>query len=235
MRSGIYICFLLFGIQGCAKEGKPAMESTIERGDLKGENKQRKNDGENPKKNSGVSVGATPKSLKAFEHAPGKIQCIGLSSDGKTLAIGCEDGTVKLWDVETGKVLATLNSEKKKVNSVAFSSDGKLIASGSSGNIVRIWEVPGGKEKAVCQDRKEPADIMSVAFMPDGKSILGANYLGVVKEWDVETQKERNKFWTVKQLASIVLAPDGTFLAAGGASQITDKLSLRSALFKTPR
>ena len=68
-----------------------------------------------------------------------------ISPDGKTLASGSADKTIKLWDVATGKERATLKGHTDWVNSVAFSPDGKTLASGSGDKTVKLWEVATGK------------------------------------------------------------------------------------------
>jgi WD40 repeat protein len=65
-----------------------------------------------------------------------------LWGDGKTLASGSQDHTIKLWDVNTGKAGATLKGHTWSVTSVAFSPDGKTLASGSADKTVRIWNGP---------------------------------------------------------------------------------------------
>ncbi|MCC5644224.1 serine/threonine protein kinase, partial [Nostoc sp. CHAB 5824] len=65
--------------------------------------------------------------------------------DGKTLASGSEDKTIKLWDVSTGKALKTLTGHSSKVNSVVFSPDGKTLASGSEDKTIKLWDVSTGK------------------------------------------------------------------------------------------
>ena len=61
------------------------------------------------------------------------------SPDGLTLASGSDDCTVKLWDVATGELEATLEGHRDNVNSVAFSPDGLTLVSGSNDCTIKLW------------------------------------------------------------------------------------------------
>lgn len=70
------------------------------------------------------------------------VNCLAFSPDGKTLAAGGSDETVKFWDVSNGRELAILAGHTGRINSVAFSPDGKTLASVSDDRTVRLWDVP---------------------------------------------------------------------------------------------
>src|SRR5947207_5989506 len=76
------------------------------------------------------------------------VASVAFSPDGKTLASGSLDTTIKLWDMTTGKERATLKGHTEKVMKVAFSPDGKTLASGCQDGTIKLWDVATDKERA---------------------------------------------------------------------------------------
>jgi WD40 repeat protein len=73
----------------------------------------------------------------------GRLSVLGLAfnSDGKTLASGSDDRTIKLWDVATDKNIACLQGHTDAVRAVAFSPDGETLASGSYDKSIKLWRI----------------------------------------------------------------------------------------------
>jgi WD40 repeat protein len=69
------------------------------------------------------------------------VKSVAFSPDGRLLASGSNDETIKLWEVATGREVRTLTGHTWTVYSVAFSPDGRLLASGSEDNTIKLWDI----------------------------------------------------------------------------------------------
>ncbi|MEP7284182.1 MAG: TIR domain-containing protein [Chloroflexota bacterium] len=129
-----------------------------------------------------------PPKLTSFDYANGKslknmFRAVAFSPDGKTVATGHQDGTVRLWQVDNGGMLRTFLGHTNIINSVAFSPDGKLIATGSVDHTARLWDVTTGKVVRLLEGHV--SQVSSVAFSPDGKTVITGSY-DRVRIWNVD-------------------------------------------------
>lgn len=97
------------------------------------------------------------------------IYSVAFSPDGKILASSSGDNTIKLWNLQTQKEIATLTGHISLIYGVAFSPDGKTLASASTDKTIKLWNVKNQKE--IASLRMYTSSLYSIAFSPDGKKL----------------------------------------------------------------
>jgi WD40 repeat protein len=104
---------------------------------------------------------------------------VTFSPDGKSLATGCQDGSLSMWAVNDGKPLQGFSAKGHQgaLRSLAYAADGRLLASAGDDGRLIVWDLV--KEKAVHQWRL-PGAISGLAFDPLGRHLATANSNGTV-------------------------------------------------------
>ncbi len=123
--------------------------------------------------------------IRAIANHP-SASVIAISPDSRTLVSGGDDKAIEVWDIATGKLQKTLQSDSGKIRSLAISPDGKTVVSGSPDRMVRIWNLTTGKRQAILKGHKY--DVTAVAISEDGKTIASGSW-GMIKVWDIATGK----------------------------------------------
>ncbi len=151
------------------------------------------------------------------------VTSVAFSPDGRFLATGRDDLTVKLWDVATGQEMRTLSGHKSRITDVAFSPDGRLFASTSNERRVKLWDVATGQEARIILG-EHTLGITSVDFAPDGKTLASGSHDNTIKLWDISTmlntgaatgQEVRTLSGHTSGVISVAFSPDGRLLASG--------------------
>jgi WD40 repeat protein len=117
---------------------------------------------------------------------------LGFNRDGRMIATGNFNGTVKLWDVPSGRLLRTLDGHTDVVYKGVFSPDEKVLASCSRDGKIKIWDVATGTELRTLAGHTRP--VKAVAFSPDGKLLASASNDGTVRIWDVANGTQLQSF-----------------------------------------
>ncbi|MCC5658291.1 serine/threonine protein kinase [Nostoc sp. XA010] len=141
------------------------------------------------------------------------VNALAISPDGYTLASASDDKNIKLWDLNTKKVLANLLGHSQAVKSVTFSPDGKILATASNDKTIKLWQVETLKE--ICTLLGHAHAVKSVAFSPDGQILASGSWDKTIKLWDVNTGRE---ICTIAghqlKVNSVAFSPQGQLLAS---------------------
>ncbi|MBZ5563445.1 MAG: WD40 repeat domain-containing protein [Acidobacteriia bacterium] len=148
--------------------------------------------------------------VKTLEGHENTVRSIAFSPDGRYLASGSVDATVKLWEVEAAHEARTLAGHRDMVTAVAFSPDSRSLASAGIDETVRIWEVNTGREPRTLTGHT--SEVYSVSFSPDGRRLASGGLDGTVRIWEMETSLT---VLTLKGRVgkAVVFSPDGKLLA----------------------
>ena len=84
------------------------------------------------------------------------VRSVAMSADGKVVAGGCSDNVVRIWDVNTGRLLDVLKGHTDEVGSVVFTSDGMEVVSGSADRMVKRWDVTAVVERLRVSSHADP-------------------------------------------------------------------------------
>jgi WD40 repeat protein/tRNA A-37 threonylcarbamoyl transferase component Bud32 len=137
-------------------------------------------------------------------------RCLAFSPDGKRLAAGLADGTVKVWETG-GQELFSEKVQGSAIESLAFSASGEWLACSARDGLA-LWDLNSrqrhalGKEAARC-----------LAFSPDNQSLVSGHPDGLVRIWDLKTRAVRRVLkGHTAPVQAVVWSPDGRTIATGG-------------------
>ncbi len=168
-----------------------------------------------------VQTGEEP--VQFIGHRGKKVWSVAFSPDGKRFVSGGQDNTIRLWDVNTGKLLRTIT---ERAWSVAFSPDGTTIASGDWIQTISLWDVNTGKRLLTLPGHT--IKLWSLAFSPDGRMLAscGCDYntgsgYDSIRLWDVKTGKHIRTIGEEAAgngITDVAFSPDGKTIASASSS-----------------
>jgi len=158
--------------------------------------------------------GVAQKRLKGHAHF---VQDVAISSDGQFALSGSWDGTLRLWDLNSGLTTKQFIEHTKDVLSVAFSSDNRQIVSGSRDHTIRVWNTLGQCKYKVGENSHTDW-VSCVRFSPNfqNPAIVSAGWDKVVKVWNLTLKPRANLLGHTGYINTVTVSPDGSLCASGG-------------------
>ena len=150
------------------------------------------------------------------------------SQDGTMLLSGGAntEGTVQLWNAQSGVKIGDSLKHNASVTSVAFSRDGTKFLSGGRDGRLKLWNVQT-REQISTSPLKHEGGVTSLAFSPDGTKVLSGGEDGALRLWNVQTWEQirgplighdQKRGWidSSSAVVSVAWSPDGAWLLSGG-------------------
>ena len=153
--------------------------------------------------------------LTVFCGHEGSVLSAAFSVDGEQIVSGSCDGTVRVWDVQSGRQLGCFRGHENWVNAVVYSPDGRKIISGSRDHTIRVWDVQSGRQLGCFRGHEN--SVHGVALSPDAQRIVSGGGDSTVRIWDVVSGQQLaclcgHGNW----VAAVAYSPDSRLIASSG-------------------
>ncbi len=144
---------------------------------------------------------------------------VAWSPDGATVASGGADMTIRLWDPQSGQLLAVLDDHEDSITDLAWSPDGTRLASASWDKTVRVWDFSAGPDKARVAATLKGLDrhVIALAWSPDGTALVTAGRDGFVRLWSAaDGQPVAVLGAHGADVRAVTWSPDGAWIVSSG-------------------
>ncbi len=140
------------------------------------------------------------------------VTAIAFSQDGRTLASGHDDGTVRLWDSATQRLLGEIEAHPKSISAIAFAPSGEFVATAGEDRSVRVWDAYTYKQTAQLSSHTDR--IPALSWSPDSALLISAGWDTSARVWrppQPDPVVLLNSH--ADQVHAIAYSPDGKLLA----------------------
>ena len=155
-----------------------------------------------------ITVEDADKEVRIFEGHAQPVTCLAVTQDGKMLATGCSDRTIRLWDASSAQSFRTLQGHSEEVR--PWPSAQRRSTPGVRQHGSDRPPVGPGPGRAVREFAGHEGAVWSAVFSPDGKKAASGGADKLVHVWDVASTRELNKLTGHKlPVTAVLYSPDG--------------------------
>jgi WD40 repeat protein/serine/threonine protein kinase len=169
-----------------------------------------------------VNLAPAGAALRTFVGHKDHVVSVAFSPDGRFIATGSKDKSVRIWEVATGEEWRQLREAAKNwvgAMPVAYSPDGRFLVSGNSEKLVKLWEVATSRE--LWSVDPNAGELAGVAVSPDGRIIAaGGGARTVVLVSAADGRLIRTLEGMESKIRDIAFSADGRLVVAGGEDRV---------------
>lgn len=147
----------------------------------------------------------------------GAVWSVSFDAASPLVAMGIEDGSVRIWDLPTRSVKSLLPAHRGVVWSSLFSPDGQLLATAGDDGLIKLWK-PG--ETQPTREFKHVNAVRGLAFARDGKTLFAGDRDGGLRLWSIDADEPVAQAEQPGAVYAVAISPDGQTVATAGTDKI---------------
>lgn len=162
-----------------------------------------------------VSEAAKP--LAVLSGNPGTVWSVSFDAPHDLLALAVEEGSVRVWDLDSVSVKSTFPAHRGVVWSTRFSRDGNLLATAGDDGLVKLWNSSQSEPVKILH---HPNAVRSIALSQDEQTLFAGDRAGGIKAWSLESERPIAEATAEGAIYAVALSPDQKTLVTAGSEKL---------------
>lgn len=176
-----------------------------------------------------VTSSAAP--LAVLSANSGTVWSVGFNRESNTVAMGVEDGTVRLWDLQTQNVKSTFTAHRGIVWSTRYSKSGELLATTGDDGYIKLWKPSQSKP---FRSFKHPNAVRGMTFAHDDRTLYAGDRDGNLRAWSLDSDTPLVEAQQPGVVYAVVISPDDETVATAGSDKVVRLWNAKTLTEKLP-